>query len=953
MKRGIILLAIIFLFQLISAVAPDSINSLSTTGTAISELSSRTSTSGTYSARLQASDPGDPNEGRISITLNPPISLGELINISWMQNVTAGYIAHVDVIIDTDGNGLADDALVFEYDKVTTPSDQLVPIMAYDRDIWVNTFDDKGTVNDESKAWLSSGPPGPASAPNTTFYYHSLESWKSGPPTNEANGKTVNNNTNITALEIEVDGWILESEAFIDDIYVNGELAENFEPISNIVINEFTTDPQTDWGNSGSVETNDDDEFIELFNNNTFPVDITGWILTLIDTTPSTHVIGSSIPANGYFTITNPTGTMNNNGQIQLNNSFGILIDSVTYGNHIDSNISDNSPDGNANNVNDECLARFPNGKDTNIESEDFIKTICSFNSTNPPQWNISISNKTYIPSCILVQENVTLYSNISSNLCIQEVKFSVLINAEWFNFTGTPSSSGIGNYTAIIPSSNISKNMVYNWTVYVKDCFGRIYQNGIHSFYVNNITSLSVNPESPNGLPPWYISEPEFTLSNSDAIKSFYQWDSTGILNYTTSFKLEDAPNDGNITGGILKLKYNSDVCNETFQNKTFHTDFTNPKIKNLQPENNSMVFTLSPKISAYIDEIYQSNSGINLSTIKILLDGNDITPQANITNTTLDAMVMFQSSNLSLGQHNVTINATDHAGRNSQLTWHFIIKPPLNFTLTVHSPQNANYSTRRIPFNIKTSNKSIKIELITYKNNNTRMKRLCRDCDEYGNSSKKTRRLDEGQNKITIRATDMFGDVQEKNITIFIDSRPPKISRTSPRRNSITNGSHFEVKYTEDNLKSVLLSFNPNIPLQNCPSGRNTICATSANLSNFDNSFIEYFFNISDGINIAKSRTTKIFVDTSSPTITILNHTIDGRKVKFNITISEESTLEYIDIFSSRPRFRRLCSNCDEYGNSRKKTKSFKTGDHSLLIRATDEAGNSDTKSLNFTII
>ena len=80
--------------------------------------------------------------------------------------------------------------------------------------------------------------------------------------------------------------------------------------------------------------------------------------------------------------------------------------------------------------------------------------------------------------------------------------------------------------------------------------------------------------------------------------------------------------------------------------------------------------------------------------------------------------------------------------------------------------------------------------------------------------------------------------------------------------------------------------------------------------------------------------------------------NETYYGRRVPFNINISEKVLLEYYDEDSRSPRWRRLCSNCNEYGISRSKRKSFTRGIHDLLIRATDKAGNSDIQEITLEI-
>jgi hypothetical protein len=209
-----------------------------------------------------------------------------------------------------------------------------------------------------------------------------------------------------------------------------------------------------------------------------------------------------------------------------------------------------------------------------------------------------------------------------------------------------------------------------------------------------------------------------------------------------------------------------------------------------------------------------------------------------------------------------------------------------------------------------------------------------------------------------LTIHVVDKAENNATENITFFIDSQDPKISKTEPRRNSITNGSDFYIKYTEDNVKEVLLTWNPtlNLTSQCNESGKNKECFFDVNLTAFDGQEIGYWFNLTDiANNTDGSRVTKVLVDTTSPILTInspLNNTGNesyGKRVPFNITVSEEVKLEYMD---NDGRFRRLCSNCEEYGFDRKKTKSFREGIHNVTIRAIDKAENSDTKIVKFEV-
>lgn len=161
-------------------------------------------------------------------------TLSDLGTISWDVNVTDGYIAHVDVRLD---NG---ETLVFEYAKVDpTNCDDAVDYP----DGEVNTFGDKGIVDNDAYAWLSSGVPGPCG--NSTFdeNHKSLTNWK-----------TTWGSVSVIGFDLEVDNWIEDSTSEVKNILINGN------PI------EITLKPKEDL--SFRVETE-------------FPLDITNGTYTV------------------------------------------------------------------------------------------------------------------------------------------------------------------------------------------------------------------------------------------------------------------------------------------------------------------------------------------------------------------------------------------------------------------------------------------------------------------------------------------------------------------------------------------------------------------------------------------------------------------------------------------------------------------------------------------------
>lgn len=637
-----------------------------------------------------------------------------------------------------------------------------------------------------------------------------------------------------------------------------------------------------------------------------------------------------------------------------INNSFGIFVgdgDLTKIGyNDINYNLILGNIIGLNSSADEETNATFNNWGDCSGPSGIGSGTGDSIygNASYFPWLGACIYNKTREPSCVLETDNVTLSANVSSLVCVDNVRFGININGIWNNYSYTSQQGDI--YSFILSSLLVGGENV-SWTVYADDCYNHTTSNGIHDFYVNRKTNLSINPSSPDGANSWYISEPIFTLTNNDASFIWYQWDSVDIFNYTSPFNLDNIPNSPpKESAGILELNYWSDICNESIQTEILQIDLVSPQITDLTPLG-TIYNNLMPTISAYLEEIYQSNSGINKPSVVMQVDGADVNASVNDADS-LDAIVSFvPSSDLAPGLHNVSVYVEDNAGRNNQTFWEFYINITPIFDFNVFSPNDSLYGERKINFNMSASEELDEISYIDLNENNPKWKKLCSDCDEYGNKKKKTKTFNDGKHNITIKAIDKFGQEKEVNIEFEVDSREPKISKTEPRKNQVTNGSSFYIKYTEANLNQVSVSFNPTIILADCnESGINKECFIDLNLTDYDGSYIDYWFSISDFVREINSSIIRVLVDTSSPVLSVnlpLNVTY-GRLVPFDLEVSEDVKLEYYDNLDANPRWRTLCTRCDEYN----KNKAFSRGNHDILIRALDDAGNSDVDGIGFFV-
>jgi len=370
------------------------------------------------------------------------------------------------------------------------------------------------------------------------------------------------------------------------------------------------------------------------------------------------------------------------------------------------------------------------------------------------PWIGVCITNKTNA-TCSFESQNITLSANISSQVDLNKVLITYTINGNNFNKSAIKTGGDI--YSAVLNTSELVGGTFVSWNVLVNDTFGNNFTNGLKTFYVRNDTNLTVNPDSPDGLNGWYVSEPVFTLTADGAGGNvYYQWDSFGLpILYSGPFNLDTIPNaPPKQSAGILELNYFTDfgVCgNESEQTELFFVDLTNPEINSFVPANDSTVYNnLKPNISAFLDEVYQSNSGIDETTIIMKLNGS-VVPESIAPADGLDAIVWFKPvTDLDVGINNVTVIITDNAGRSTELTWFFEIAITPAFSMVVNSPVSGIFGSRRTPFNITLGAKVELLEYINHDDRRPRFRRLCSNCGEYGNSSKRTKNVKEGDNSI-----------------------------------------------------------------------------------------------------------------------------------------------------------------------------------------------------------
>lgn len=288
--------------------------------------------------------------------------------------------------------------------------------------------------------------------------------------------------------------------------------------------------------------------------------------------------------------------------------------------------------------------------------------------------------------------------------------------------------------------------------------------------------------------------------------------------------------------------------------------------------------------------------------------------------------------------------------------------ITPP---NLTINSPKNSQVFNSRMVLISLSSNEPASFY---YKDNKRgSWKRLASLMSSFSRGIN----FKEGFNNITIKAVDRNNNYIEKSVSFYVDSKKPKITKTSPK--DFANGA-FSVEFREDNPKNLVLYYGINdiitynvnqnlgirthsLNLNECSYNKNYICYAQVNLADFDGKKIVYWFKLEDiAGNIHESKQISLKVDFTNPKILNSDFWSQGtgrnnKNIYFNIEIEEENFAEVLYVNAVTLASKTICSKIKN--NKCVKKLGFNKGSHILDIYVKDKAGNSISKRIEFSVV
>ncbi len=271
-----------------------------------------------------------------------------------------------------------------------------------------------------------------------------------------------------TGYYIEIDPTALDDDAGNSFAGISGSSTLNFTTV-DVVINEVVTEPQTDWstnifnGTNGGGPVSEIDEWVELFIKSS-GIDLSvGWTLEV-----SSNAFSGSLNADGAFEISryvggtgsisntasgsylvlgNPISSyqMTNSTIITLKDPGGAVVDAVTL-------FNSSAPSANSDNIFNESAQRFPNGTDTDTNT-DWTQGQASMGTANTGP---SVSFNTASSSGLESVSSANLQVDLSAKCGVP-----VTVN---YTVTGTATGGGVdytlANGTLTIDAGTTNKNI-------------------------------------------------------------------------------------------------------------------------------------------------------------------------------------------------------------------------------------------------------------------------------------------------------------------------------------------------------------------------------------------------------------------------------------------------------------------------------------------------------------
>ncbi|MEF8874016.1 MAG: C25 family cysteine peptidase [Candidatus Thermoplasmatota archaeon] len=393
--------------------------------------------------------------------------------------------------------------------------------------------------------------------------------------------------------------------------------------------------------------------------------------------------------------------------------------------------------------------------------------------------------------------------------------------------------------------------------------------------------------------------------------------WEGVGE-NTSYTFDLEDG--EHTVEVGVYDNLGNSETTNVSFV-----VDTTSPDLQILSPEDGDTFDKEQVTVEWSGDD---ETSGIDYYEVR--LEGSNWQEVGDNTSSTF---------NLEEGEYTVDVRAIDNASNSETTTVSFMVDTT-SPDLQILSPEDgATVDEEQVTVEWSGNDE---ISGIYY----YEIRLEDGEWEEVGDSTTYTFNLEDGSYTLEMRATDNAGNSEIASVSFTVDATLPELKVISPDEGSILNESEVKVEWRGEDDYSGLDFYEIRFEDEVWEGvGESTT----------------YTFNLEDGSytvevratdNAGNNDTTKVSftVDTTSPDLEI---THPSKKSILNESEVEIEWLGQDEISGvNHSEVRLEGGSWEGVGESTSYTFDLEDGEHTLEVKATDNAGNTETTSVSLTI-
>jgi hypothetical protein len=218
---------------------------------------------------------------------------------------------------------------------------------------------------------------------------------------------------------------------------------------------------------------------------------------------------------------------------------------------------------------------------------------------------------------------------------------------------------------------------------------------------------------------------------------------------------------------------------------------DTTPPILSNVTPGDGSVLATATPVVSAAFSD---PDSGIDPTTVRVIVDGVDQTAAALVSNVNT---FFTPASPLAEGRHSATISVSDSAGNQAQSTVHFTVDTvPPTLAITSPGPQVTDDLTPAIGVSYSDATSGVSPATFTLVLDATDITSSCTTAASAATCTAPT--LAAGQHTLVAQVRDVAGNlgVATSTFNLTLDTTPPTLAITAPSTPLVVGGSPLAVQ-------------------------------------------------------------------------------------------------------------------------------------------------------------